>query len=186
MGWGRCALTNPPSPTAMDRPALLRILRCIGLLRELLIHDLGVRYRRVFRSGRLLPQDWFHPLRSTPRALVQGCAADLGTALRRMERRFDALPEVCILVDLGPCFQRDASGNLQPNTDSDACMRDIESFQTARPKATLFDVELFHLGWEAGVKYGSGKSCSRGMEEKPSNPPDHNSILDSPHIRRRV
>jgi hypothetical protein len=47
------------------------------------------------------------------------------------------------------------------------------------PKATLFDEELFRLGWEAGAKYGLGSSCSGGMEEKSCNPPESNMIRDS-------
>jgi hypothetical protein len=76
-----------------------------------------------------------------------------------MERRFDGLPEVWSF-DVGPCFERDATGNLQPNRGSDACITDIESFQRANPTATLFDGEIYRLEWEAGVGYGRDNSCT--------------------------
>lgn len=166
-----------PTPTA--RPVVIRILRCIGLLGALVARNLGVHYRRVFRPRLFGILDQPRLLYATPLSLLRGCVADLGNAFSRMERRFDALPELWTF-EVGPCFQRDSTGNLQPNTDSDARMTGIENFQKDRPKATLFDAELFLIGWEAGAKYASGKSCSGGSEGKSCNPPDRNSIPDSP------
>jgi hypothetical protein len=80
---------------------------------------------------------------------------------------------------MGPCFQRDASGNLEQNTRSLANMTDIESFQRDRPTATLFDVEFFYLGWEAGAKWAESSYCRAGTEERPCNPPDCKRIPDS-------
>ena len=171
-------MTNPLSPTLKNRPVVPRILRCIGLLGGLLARDLRVRYRIRFRSGRLLPQDWPLPQRATLAALLQGCATDLGTAFSRMERRFDALPELWT-YDVGPCFERGPNGNLRPNRNSDACMTDIESFHAERPTATLFDGEVFRLGWEAGAKYGRDNSCTEDTEGRPCNSPDCNSISES-------
>ena len=171
-------MNNAPTlSTPKDRPVPTRILRCIGSLRGLVLRCFCARYRRVFRKGEFVPQDWLHPLSATPRALLRGCAADLRTAVWRMERRFDALPESWT-YDAGSCFERDASGNLQPNSDSAACIRDIGSFQRENPKATLFDDEVFRSGWEAGAKYGQDKSCREGTEEKPCNPPDCKRIPD--------
>ena len=166
-------LTNPTV-----RPVLKRILRCIGLLRGQVFRDLGVLYRREFHSDRFAPQDWYHPLRATTLALLRGCGADLRTALCRMERRFDVLPEN-FSFPVGSCLSVSASGNLRPNTDSLARMTDIENFQKEHPKATLFDEEFFCLGWEAGAKYGSGRTYSGDAGQNPCNSPDRNRIADS-------
>jgi hypothetical protein len=157
-------MTSPLWPTLTTRPLMSRILRCIGLLGGLAASNLGGRYRRRFHLGRLSPRDWPLPQRATLAALLQGCAIDLRTALCRMERRFDALPELWS-YDVGPCFERDPSGNLRPNRCSGAYMIDIENFQKANPTATLFDGEVFHLGWEAGAKYGQDSSCTEDTGE---------------------
>lgn len=173
------------SPTLAGRPVVLRILRYTQKLGGLLYLNLGVRYRRLCRPIAPVRLDWPHPLSATLKALLQGCAADLRTFLRRMECRFDALPETWT-YDAGPCFERDPNGNLRPNRDSDAYMIDIENFQKGRPTETLFDEELFHSGWVAGAKYGMGKSCREDTEEKSCNPPNRNRIPDSQESRRRV
>ena len=159
-------MTRPLLPTLAGRPVGSRILRCIGLLGGLFLRDLDGRCRRRFRSYRSI----FHNARSylpdwpplgheTPATLLRGCAADLHTALSRMERRFDVLPEEWT-CDVGPCFERDPSVNLRPNRRSDAYMTDIENFHRAYPTATLFDVEVFGFGWEAGAEYGRDSSCT--------------------------
>lgn len=163
------------SPIQAGRPVSLRILRCIGLLCILGFRSLGVQYRRAIRRGRSAPLDQLRLQYASLSALLQECATDLRTALLRMECRFDALPEMWT-CDGGPLSERDPSGSLQPNTDSYACMRDIETFQKERPTETLFDVELFHRGWVSGAKYGSGKTCREGTEGKSCNPPEGNRI----------
>jgi hypothetical protein len=166
------------SPTLAGRPVWIRILRCTGGLLALVGRSLGAHYRKVFRSGRWSLQDWRHLQHETLSALLRGCATDLRTALLRMECRFDVLPE-CWTHDVGPCFERDSNGNLQPNRDSDARMRDIQRFQTERPTATLFDSELFLAGWEAGVQYVRHTSCKEDTAGRSCNSPDCNSISES-------
>jgi hypothetical protein len=166
------------SPTLACRPVWKRILRCNGALLALAVHSLGARYRKVFRSGRWSLQDWRHHQDETLTALLRGCATDLRTALLRMECRFDVLP-ARLAHDVGPCFERDPSGNLLPNRDSAARMRDIQRFQTERPTATLFDSELFLFGWEAGVQYARRTICTEDTAEKSCNSPDCNSISES-------
>lgn len=173
------------SPTLIGRPVGKRILRCIGVLLRFAVRSLGAHGRKAIRRGKFVPQDLLHHLGATPIALLRGCAADLGTALRRMECRFDVLPGLWS-HDVGPCFERDSSGNLRPNRDSSACMRDIEKFQTERPTATLFDSELFHSGWVAGVQYARRTTCTEDKEGKSHNPPDCNSISDYQNGGRRV
>ena len=173
------------SPTLAGRPVGRRILRCIGVLLRFVARSLGVHCRTALRGGIFAPQDLMHHLGATPSALLQGCAADLGTALRRMECRFDVLPGLWS-VDIGTCFERDSSGNLRPNRDSASCMRDIERFQTERPTATQFDLELFHSGWTAGVQYARRMTCTEDKEGKSRNPPDCNSISDYQNSGRRV
>jgi hypothetical protein len=163
------------SPTLAGRPVWKRILRSIGSLRKLVVRDLGARYRKVFHGNRFSIQDWQHLQHETLGALLRGCATDLRTALLRMECRFDVLPNPWTL-DIGTCFERDSSGNLQPNRDSDACMKDIESFQKERPMATLFDEELFHAGWIAGVQYVRRTICTEGTAGRSCESPDSKSI----------
>ncbi len=153
------------SPTLAGRPVWKRILRCIGALLALAGHSLGVRYRKVFHPRKYDLLDLPRRLDATPASLLQECATDLRTALLRMECRFDALP-ASWSFDVGPCFERDSSGNLRPNRDSAARMRDIEKFQTERPTATLFDGEVFLAGWEAGVRYGLDISCTEDRAGK--------------------
>jgi hypothetical protein len=159
------------SPTLVGRPVWKRILRSIESLRKLVVRDLGARYRRVFHGNRFSIQDWQHLQHETLGALLRGCATDLRTALLRMECRFDVLPQSWT-YDIGPCFERDSSGNLQPNRDSDACMTDIERFQKERPRATLFDAELFHAGWIAGVQYARRTICTEDTARKSCKSPD--------------
>jgi hypothetical protein len=56
-------------------------------------------------------------------------------------------------------------------------MTDIENFQKGHPMATLFDEEVFHLGWEAGAKW-AGSSDYREAQAKTCNSPDRNRITD--------
>lgn len=163
------------SPTLVGRPVWKRILRCIGLLCELAVRRSGVHFRRLFHEGRFAAQDALRLQFESPLALLRECARDLRTALVRMECRFDALPEQWT-YDVGPCFERDANGSLRPNRDSDACMRDTESFQRERPTATLFDLELFHSGWAAGVQYARRTVCTEGRAGIPFKPSDSQSI----------
>jgi hypothetical protein len=141
----------------------------------LIVRGLGARYRKVFHSGRFALQDWQRLQHASLRALLRECAEDLRTALLRMECRFDVLPNPWSL-DIGACFERDSSSNLQPNRDSDACMRDIEGFLIERPTATLFDEELFHAGWEAGVQYARRTICTEDTAGKSWKAPDSESI----------
>lgn len=166
------------SPTLTGRPVWIRILRCTGALLALVGRSSGARYRKVFHSGRWSLQDWRHRQDETLTALLQECATDLRTALLRMECRFDALP-ASWSHNVGPCFERDATGNLRPNKDSNARMRDIQRFQTERPTATLFDSELFLAGWEAGVQYARNTSCTEDTAGRSCNSPDSNSISES-------
>jgi hypothetical protein len=65
-------------------------------------------------------------------------------------------------------------------------MRDIERFQAGYPKATLFDGEVFLIGWEAGARYGRGSSGREDRGERSQNPPERNIVPDSQDERRRV
>lgn len=156
---------------------LLLPFRCIGKLCALQVLCWRVRCRRWFPAIAPRRLDWPHRLSATPYSLLRGCVADLGTALRRMKCRFDALPEMWT-YDSGPCFERDTSGGLRPNRDSDACMTDTESFQRQRPTATVFDLELFRCGWVAGVQYGRDSACNANTEQKSCNPPGSSMIAD--------
>jgi hypothetical protein len=163
------------SPTLTGRPVWKRILRCIGALLALVLRSLGVRYRKVFHRRKYDLLDLPRLLYATPVSLLRGCATDLGTALLRMECRFDELPESWSF-DVGPCFQRDATGNLQPNRGSDARMRGIERFQKERPTATLFDLELLLAGWEAATQYAQRTLCTEDTAGRSCNAPDSHSI----------
>lgn len=158
------------SPTLTGRPVWKRILRCSARLLVLAAHSLGVHYRKVFHPREFDLLDLPRLLDATPISLLRGCATDLRTALLRMECRFDVLPDSWSF-DVGPCFQRDATGSLQPNRDSHARMRSIEKFQKERPTATLFDSELFLSGWEAGVRYVRHISCTEDTAGSPCSPP---------------
>ena len=81
------------SSALADRLLSLWILPCIELFARLPDRGLGTHHPRVFRPNEIAPQGWPIPFPATPMALQQGCAADLGTFLRRMEYRFDALVE---------------------------------------------------------------------------------------------
>lgn len=163
------------SPTLFGRPVWKRILRCIGLMCALGIRSLGVQYRKVFRPKKFRLLDLPRLLDATPTSLLRECATDLRTALLRMECRFDVLPSLWS-VDIGSCFERDSSGNLRPNRDSNARMRGIERFQTERPTATQFDWELFLAGWEAGVQCVRDTSCTADTAGKSRKSPDSDSI----------
>lgn len=165
-------MTDRPATIATTLSVPSRISKCIRILAGMYAHSWGVRYRRRFRSGRVYPKDWQQPLHVTPMALLQGCGADLRTAFCRMECRFDAVPFVYSHV-FGPCFQADyAKGILHINTRTRASMTDTESFQKERPKATVFDEEIFHLGWEAGAKWAESTVYRKEKGENPRNPPD--------------
>jgi hypothetical protein len=163
------------SPTLTGRPVWRRILRCIELLQILGIRSLGVHYRKVFQPKKFDLLDLPHLLRATPVSLLQGCATDLRTALVRMECRFDVLPSLWS-VDIGTCFERDSSGNLRPNRDSDARMRGIEKLLKERPTATQFDEELYLAGWTAGVQYALGTICTGDTAGRSCGAPDSPSI----------
>jgi len=160
--------------------SVLRILCRLQLLAEFLAYSLGVLYRRRFHSGRLSPRDWPQPLHLTPSALLRECLLDLRTALIRMGRRFDVLPFHWSFL-MGPCFERETDGTLRLNRRSLANTRDIENFQRGNPTATLFDVEAFHLGWEAGAKWAEGSSCRQGQADIPCDSPSREIISDLPH-----
>ena len=147
-----------------------KLLNRIWSLGVLAVHDLGARFRRRFRAGQWSLKDWQRQQHTTPLAVLRGCLADLGTAFHRMGRRFDALPEAWT-YDAGPCFERGSSGNLQLDRCSLACMSDTEHFQRSYPTATLFDLEVFRLGWVAGVEYWQGRSCTGDAVNKPSVAP---------------
>jgi hypothetical protein len=163
------------SPTLTGRPVWKRILRCSARLLALAVHSWGVYYRKVFHPSKFDLLDLPRLLDATPISLLRECATDLRTALLRMECRFDVLPSLWS-VDIGSCFERDSSGNLRPNRDSDARMRGIEKFQIERPTATQFDWELFLAGWEAGVQYARNTSCTGDTAGKSCKAPDSNSI----------
>jgi hypothetical protein len=165
------------SPTLAGYPVWTRILRCIGLLLQFGVRSLGAHYRKAIRGGIFAPRDLLHHQGATQTALLQGCATDLRTALLRMECRFDVLPGWWA-ADLGPCFELDSSGNLQPNRDSAACMKDIETFQTERPTATQFDLELFRSGWVAGVQYARCTTCTKDAGGRSCTPPNWDRIAE--------
>jgi hypothetical protein len=166
------------SPTLVGRPVWIRILRCIGMLHVLAFRSLGVHYCKVFQTRKFDLLDLPRLLDATLTSLLRECATDLRTALHRMECRFDVLPDSWS-CDLGPCFERDSSDNLQPNRDSDGRMRGIEKFQRERPTATQFDWELFLAGWEAGAQYARRTICMADTVGRSCNSPDHNRIADS-------
>src|ERR1035437_8444705 len=84
-------------------------------------------------------------------SLLHGCVLDPRTVPYRMERRVDKLPAVC-LVEFGLAIQCDATGNLQPNTRTLACIEDIRKIEASNPEATGFDVESLRQGWEMGAR----------------------------------
>ena len=65
-------------------------------------------------------------------------------------------------------------------------MTDTENYQREHPKATGFDAEAFHLGWEAGATWAYGTPYTGDKEENPSNPPNHNRITDSARSRHAI
>ena len=169
----------PETSTPKIQSPVLRILKRLRLVWGLCAHSLGVRYRRRFHSNQHFPKDWPQPLHQTPAGLLRECATDLCTAFYRIGQRCDKLPFVWTFL-MGPCFELGSSDTLRLNRRSLANMQDIESFQKEHPTATLFDVEAFHLGWEAGAKWAESNACKSGQEEKPCDSPDRESIPDSP------
>ena len=103
----------------------------------------------------------------------------------RIESRFDKLPFEW-LYWMGPCFEQEqaSKGILVQNRRSRASMTDIEDFHKEHPTATLFDSELFYLGWKAGAKWAESNFCTEEKEEKACNPPDCKSIAE-PHKGER-
>lgn len=133
---------------------------------------------------RLLPwrlgyaQSHYLPMEASPFSLLQGCVSDLRTALHRMGQRVDALPFLWS-HPVGPCYERDAKRNLQPNTRTLACMRDMQRFEAHFPRATEFDWETFQIGWKAGAEWAGGNAYIQEQPIGTCNSPESNSIADS-------
>jgi hypothetical protein len=101
----------------------------------------------------------------TPWEVLQGCLADIGTALYRIGQRIDKLP-YCYTCPIAPYSERAPIHSLTRNTLAPYCMSDMQSFESHFPKATEFDWEMFVIGWYAGAKSGA---CIRdGVEREQS------------------
>ena len=146
-----------PAKTAAPIQRYKKICRLMGRYSHVL-------FRRVFPSRRYRLGASVLPGEATPFSLLQGCGADLCTALRRMGRRVDALPFLWFFGFGGSVV--DSNGNLAPDTRTLACMKDMRSLECDFPNATDFDWELFHLGWEAGARWGQSNPCTADTEDK--------------------
>jgi hypothetical protein len=89
----------------------------------------------------------------TPVSLLRSCLSDTKTALYRMGRRVDSLPNPYMLP-FGSTVVA-PNGSWMPSTRTLGCMRDMQNFETQLPMATEFDWEYFQIGWEAGAKWAA-------------------------------
>lgn len=113
---------------------------------------------------------------ATPASLINGCVSDLRTALYRMGERIDALPgSWCSPFG---STRLDPIGNLQPSTQTLACMQDMQNSASRFPTATAFDWEIFRLGWEAGAKWNESNLYKTEQAGNAWNPPNVKSIED--------
>ena len=163
-------ITNSPASVPAFRRRIVAISR-------LLARYLYVLYRKVHASEKGYLRSHYLPFESTPASLLRECQSDIRTACSRIGQRIDKLPFRWI-SPVGPCYERDAKGNLIPNMRTRSCMSDMQSFETQHPKATEFDWEVFRIGWEAGARWCDGTQlatqtlCESDREENTCNPPD--------------
>jgi hypothetical protein len=151
--------------------------RRIAAIYRLLVRYLSVLYRIARASNGDYWQSHYLPMESTPASLLRECLSDIRTACFRIGQRIDKLPFPWI-SPVGPCYERDAKGNVVPNMRTRSCMSDMQNFENQFPTATEFDWEVYRLGWEAGAKrYEGTPSATHGQyvsdhEENTCNPPN--------------
>jgi hypothetical protein len=133
---------------------------------------IGALLCRRFQLNRHWPRG-FRPFGAQSlRGLLLEFLSDLRTCFYRMGKRCKGLPMVYVGESIGPCFEQDASDNPLWNRRTLDCMRDIKSFEAAYSLATVFDVEVFHRGWEMGARWAESTACtSRQVERASENSP---------------
>jgi hypothetical protein len=92
------------------------------------------------------------------RIRVEGYKCELGNFVHRIRQRSQRGD---LLVRLGPVLRLDSSGQPQPCIRTRDCSASIQSYAASHPWTTVFDWEIYRMGWEAGAKWGESNldSC---------------------------
>jgi hypothetical protein len=70
-----------------------------------------------------------------------------------------------LMMEYGPAVEMAPSGHLVPNRRTHARIRDIETFLTTCPKATLFERWVFLQAWNMGERFALHTADTQEMGE---------------------
>ena len=129
----------------------------------LVSRSLDVSLRRIFQLQLSWKQSYLQGLGLSPSGLLQECSTDLRIALHRIGARIDTLPMPKLVRMIG--CERDPSGNLIPSIRVHSCNEDMQRFEESQNGlCTVFDLEVFQIGWLAGGEWAERNACRSEQE----------------------